>query len=228
MGDLVEVAVGDGAGDVPGIEDRADGGFELLHWVGREVALHPALEECLVLRDECLQVLGGELGVLLDAALLLHGVEHLLEVLALEMKGDGGEHHDEAPVGIVGEALVAGQCNEALKGFVVEAQVEDSLHHAGHGHLGPRAYGNQQRVLRVAKPLPRVLLDVGEGGSDLFHEAAGDALAPEVVDAGFGCNGESRGDGEAEVAHLGQVGALAAQELLHVFVALMEEIDTLL
>ncbi len=149
-------------------------------------------------------------------------------MLALEVKGDGGEHHDEAPVGVVGEALVAGERDDALEGLVVEAQVEDGLHHAGHGHLGPRAHGNQQRVLRVAKPLPRVLLDVGEGGSDLFHEAAGDALAPEVVDAGFGGDGEARGDGEAEVAHLGQVGALAAQEVLHVLVALMEEIDTLL
>ncbi len=49
------------------------------------------------------------------------------------------EHHDQAAIGIVDEALVAKQLDHALGDFIVHAEVEHGVHHAGHGELGARA-----------------------------------------------------------------------------------------
>src|SRR5574340_719047 len=63
-----------------------------------------------------------------------------------------GEHHDEAAVGVVDEAGIVRQLDESLSRRVVEAEVEDSVHHAGHGHLGAGAHRDEPGGLRVAKP----------------------------------------------------------------------------
>ena len=48
-----------------------------------------------------------------------------------------------------------------------------------------------------------------------------------VLGAGLGGDGKASGDGHAKIGHLGQIGALAAQKLPHVFVAFGKEIDKL-
>ena len=46
-----------------------------------------------------------------------------------------------------------------------------------------------------------------------------------VLGAGLGGDGEALGHRQADVGHLGQVGALAAQQLAHVGVAFAEQVD---
>jgi hypothetical protein len=43
--------------------------------------------------------------------------------------------------------------------------------------------------------------------------------------AGLSGDGEALGDGHADVGHLGQIGALAAQQIAHVGVALGKEVQ---
>src|SRR5262249_35638385 len=58
-------------------------------------------------------------------------------------------------------------------------------------------------------------------------EARGHAALGEVMTAGLGADDEARWYGQAKVGHLGEVGTLAAEEVLHVLVALGEVIDKL-
>ena len=132
----------------PAAEDGLDGKAQLQLGVLREggAAIDGDLgvslgvdvdgEDLLEGLGEVLQVLGGELGVELDALLGLLLVDGVLEEVTVDAHDDVGEHLDEAAVGVPGKALVAGLLDEAVDGDVVEAEVEDGIHHAGHGERG--------------------------------------------------------------------------------------------
>src|SRR5579875_1158668 len=62
---------------------------------------------------------------------------------------------------------------------------------------------------------------------DLPAEPLGGGAVPEVVTAGVGGDGETGRHRQPQVGHLGQVGALAAQQVLKVLVSLGEVVDEL-
>ena len=67
---------------------------------------------------------------------------------------DFAEQLDEAAIGVIGEALVAGLLDQPVQGGFVEAQIEDGVHHARHRHGRTRAHRNQQRIVAPPKLLP--------------------------------------------------------------------------
>ena len=227
VGDLVLLAVEDGAVRVPGAEDGLLGETQLEQRVVREghLAVNDDLgvllgvdvvdEDLLEGGDEVLEVVGVELGVELHALLGLLGGDGVLEELAGDAHDDVGEHLDETTVGVVGEARVVRLLGEALDGVVVEAEVEDGVHHAGHGERRAGADGDEQRVLGVAELLAHALLEVLAVLVDLVENALRPHVARAGVrDAGLAGDRESGRDREADVGHLGKVGALAARDPL--------------
>ena len=82
-------------------------------------------------------------------------------------------HGDEAAVAVVGEAFVAGLARDRLGGFVVEAEVEDRVHHARHRGAAAGAHGDEQRVFRIAELAADGGADVGERGFDLGLQVGG-------------------------------------------------------
>jgi len=136
IGDVVHPAVGVGAGVVPGAENRLDGFHHLGLGVVREIMVHIGLVERLELRDHFLHVFGGKVDVLLDGAFLFHLVDDDLELFFGQAHHDVGKHLDETAEGVVDKALktFVGVCgNQACRDGVVHAEVEDGIHHAGHG-----------------------------------------------------------------------------------------------
>ncbi len=107
---------------------------------------------------EILEVVGGEVGVELGADFVPLLPQLFLEHLRVDAHDHVAEHGDEAAVGVVGEALVAGALGQPVDGLVVEAQVEDGVHHARHGEHGAGADGEEQRVLGIAQGLAGELL----------------------------------------------------------------------
>ena len=153
VGDLLAVAVVVGALAEPGSEDGLDGQVQLLVRILGELAADRVLDDLLVGGDELLEVVDVEVRVLGALAVLLLGrVQRLVEavvgdlgaVLALDhvrrdVHDDPAEHRDEAAVRIPAEALIAADSDEALERGLVEAEVEDRVHHARHRELGSRA-----------------------------------------------------------------------------------------
>ncbi len=233
VGDVVHAAVGDGAVVAPAAEDGADGAPELGARVVGEVLARALLDRRLELRDEVLEVVGDELGVVSDTLGLLHRLEALLEdvalvvVLGLAAEDDVAVHADEAPVAVVGETRVAGGADHALDGLVVEAQVEDRVHHPRHGGTGAGAHAEQQRVGGVAERLARVSLQGLERVLDLGVDALRVVAVRGVVVAHLGGDGEARRHRQPDGRHLGEVRPLAPEELPHGLVALAEAIDVL-
>ena len=138
--------------------------------------------------------------------------------MLFDVEDDVAEHLDEAAVGVVGEARILGAGGQGLDALIVEAEVEDGIHHAGHGELGAGADGDEQRIVSGAELLSLQRFELREGGVHFLVHAGAD-LAAHVLAAGFGLDGESRGNGETCVGHLGKTGALAAEGILHLAIA---------
>jgi hypothetical protein len=132
---------------------------------------------------------------------------------------------------IPGEAFIAGGFAVAVDHLFGEADVEDGVHHAGHGDGSAGAAGDEEWVFGIAEFFAGFGFEFGEVFFDLGDEAIGELFTGLVVfAAGFGGDGETGGDGEAHVTHFSEVGAFATEEhfvLGRTFGSLSEEVDHL-
>ena len=223
-GTLVHPAAKDGLDSKAQLELRivredglAVGDLELGVQGGLDVVGEDALESL----DELLQVLGRKLGIDADAGDQTRLGQGVLEQIGIDAHDDVGKHLDKATVAVPGKARVLRLRDEALDGIVVEAQVEDRVHHAGHGKRSTRANRHEQRIVGVTEFLAAAGLEVGLGGNDLIECALGpDVTGTGVLDTSLAGNGKATGDRQADAAHLGKVCAFAAKHEVHGFVAL--------
>ena len=228
VGDVVHGAVDIRARVVPGAEDRLDRLHQLDLGVLRELLTLLLQIVGLELAHQALHIVCIQLAVELDAALFLHLVNDDLKVALGQLHHHVGEHLDEPAVGVIDKTGVVGQLDQALGHRVVDAQVEDGIHHAGHGGAGAGTDGDQQRVGGIAELLAILLFQDGQILQDLLLNLVADFAAVLIIlGAGLGRDGEALGHRHAGVGHLGQVGALTAEQLAHVAVALAEQVDIL-
>ena len=167
VGDALAAAVDAGTLGVPGAEDGLDAHVHLGARILGEVLAGLFLDDALEGVDEALEVLGGQLGVALHAALGLEVVEGVGEEVAVDVEDGLAEHLDEAAVGVPREALVTANGCEAENGLIVEADVQDGFHHAGHGELCAASHGDQERVGGVAEVAAHLILDAAQSAGDL-------------------------------------------------------------
>ncbi|CCX36754.1 uncharacterized protein BN452_00773 [Clostridium sp. CAG:1013] len=228
IGDLVHAAIHIGAGVVPRTEHSLHSAHELLFGIGGEVGADLLLVLSLELLGQLLQVVGGQLGILGDAAAFLHLIDELLKVLLANFHNHVGVHLDESPIAVIGPASIAGLLGHNLHDFLVEAQVQDGVHHAGHGSAGAGTHGDQQGVLLIAKLLAGDFFHLAHILHDLGLDLVIDLASVLVIlGAGFRADGEALGNGKAELGHFRKVRAFAAKKLTHGPVAFAEQIDIL-
>ena len=229
VGDVVVAAVHVGAGVVPGTEHGLDGAHQLLLGIGGELLADLGLVLGLELHGQLLQVSGVQLHVLRHALLGLHGVDQLLEILLADLHDHVRVHLDKAAVAVPGPAGVVGLLGDDIHHVLVQAQVQDGIHHTGHGSAGAGADGDQQGILVIAELLAGDLLHLLDILHDLGHDLGVDLAAILIIlGAGFGGDGEALGNGQADVGHLSQVRALTAQQLAHLRVAFGKQVTILL
>ncbi len=211
---------------VPRLEDAADGARQLVARVLRERAARLLLVDRLEHSDESAQVVGVEIRVLLHAFRLLHVGQALLEAVRVDAVDHLAVHLHEAAVRVEGEAVVAGLLREPLGRNVAEAEVEDRVHHPRHRDRRTGTYGDEQRIARVAEALAGTLLEPGDVLCDLVLEPVGETLTLRHVGAaGVGRDREAGRDRNADLGHLGEPGALAAQQLPAGAGAVVEVVD---
>ena len=219
--EVVELAVFDGAGVHPRAEHGADRAPQLLVRILREGLSQLLLDDALVAPDQALPIVGLQVGVEGVALAVLVGVESLLEMMVLDAEHHVRIHGDEAPVAVIGEARVARRLRQRLDGRVVEAEIEHRVHHARHGGARARAHRHEQRVLRIAEAAAGEPAHIGESRLDLaFQLRRIGAVMRVVIGADLGRDREAGRHGQAEIGHLGEVGALAAEEVAHARLAL--------
>src|SRR6185503_1203683 len=213
----------------PRPEDGADGAQQLLPGRGREVLAGALLDQRLEADHEFLQIVDGQLGVfdVLLVALVLEafddGLERLVILIGplLYTQHDIPIHLDEAAIAVPREARVIGLRRQRLDRLIVESQIEDRVHHAGHRIAGAGAHRYEQRILEIAERLLRLLLDGGDARLHLSLQRRG--IAPFVrviVNAYFGRDRETGRNRQTNTAHLGEIGTLATEQRLHRAIAI--------
>ena len=220
------------SGVVPGTENCFDSGLELNNGIGGEVLAQLVLVLSLELLCQELEVSSGKIEVVGNALFFLHLVDELLKVLLANFHNDVGEHLDEAAVGVVNETLERGigvACDHGSDDFVVQTEVKDGVHHAGHGCTCTGADRDQQRIVEVAELLAVDFFHLADELHDLSHDVVIDLAAIFVVlGASFGGDGETLGNGQTDLAHLCQVCALTAEKVTHGGIAFGEHVNELL
>ncbi len=225
VGDAVRPPVHVRARVLPRLEHGDHCAAQLLARVLRELVRRLLQIDLLERLDELREIVGGEIDVLLHAALALEIAERLLEAMSVDAVDDLAVHLDEPPVRVACEACVSGRAREALDRDVVETEVEDRVHHPRHRDRGARAYGDEQRVAVVAEALPGLLLESRDVLRDLLVEPVGQAALAHVRPAGVGRDREPGGNRHAELRHLRQADPLAAEQLAAAFRGLVECVD---
>ena len=221
--DVVQLPVHRGAFVVPRAEHGADGAPQLLTGIVGEVGARTRLDLRLELGDQRLEVSGSEIHVLGDSQAGFLTLQQRFEgIVILVVRRTHAHDHvavhlHETPVAVVGEALVTRLRDQALDGHVVQAEIQNGIHHAGHGGPGTGPDGHEQGVLRVAETGVHDGLDLRHRLPDLLVQVRRiPAIVIVVVGAYLRGYGKARGHGNPQVAHLGQVGPFAPQKRPHV------------
>ena len=179
---------------------------------------------------QLLQRVDVELGVVLDPALRLGRLDRVLETLARDPARDVAEHLHEAPVGVPGEALVFGGRGQPEHGLVAEPEVQHRVEHPRHRFPRAGADRNQQRILASPSRLPECSSSRASASATCSDMPVGLlAAGAHVLHAGLGGDREAGRHAIAaqHAGHLGDVRALAAQQLPHLPGAIGEVVDPL-
>ena len=215
VGDALTATVDACALGVPGAENGLDGHVHLGARILREFFTGLLVDDGLEDIDQVLEVLSVELGIALNAAFLLHVVQRVREEVSVDVQNGLAEHLDEATVGVPRETLVAGNFGQAVDGFVIQADVEDGFHHAGHGELCARADGDQERILGIAQLAAHFFFDLAKGDGHFSIETLGGSAVVQVDAACFGGDRKTGRNGQTELRHFRQVRTLASEQVLH-------------
>ena len=132
-GDFELPAVVDSPLSHPGLENGFNGQLQLNHWILRERSIGYLFHEIKVLLADILECLHVEVRIINRSCLLFDPVQNLIKALFVDSQGDLSKKLDEPAVGIIGKPGISCIPNESLEGRVIQTQVEDRVHHSGHG-----------------------------------------------------------------------------------------------
>ena len=221
VGDLFHFAIVVGLGVPPAIEDGVAREFQLFQRILREWLLSCLDNDLLVFGNDGLQIGGGKVGVELGLAFGLLGIEGMVEQFHVDFERHLAEHLNEAAVAIVGETGVACLSGETFYGLVIHTEVEDSVHHAGHGELGAGPHAEQQRVVGIAQLLAHHGFELAQRGDTLVVDLGRDFTAIfEENGADFSRNGEPWGHRHLVAAHLREARAFATEDFFHLSISI--------
>ena len=161
-----------------------------------------------------------DLRVVLHAERILHLAQARFQVFLGQADDDARIHLHEAAIGVPREAVVLGGLRQAFDGLRVQPEVEDRLHHAGHGARRTGAHADQQRIVGVAELLLGEFFEVRQVLGHFRAQLLGILSSVlEVVVAGFRGDGESGRNGQPNLGHFSKAGALSAENFPHVALA---------
>ena len=209
-----------GALVLPGAKHGVARHHQLFTRILRKVALGVLLHDLLIFDDHFLQRFGVEIGVELGLLLFLLRVEHFVERRFLDVEHHIAEHLDQPAVRIGREPRIVAALGQRFHALVVQAKIENRVHHPRHGKLRARTHAHQQRILAGAELLALQRFQLRQRLVHLPIDVFGRQTAAHVLAASLGLNGESRRHRQAGIGHLGQARAFAAEHVFHLAVAI--------
>ena len=210
IGDLIDVSVVDGAVGIPGAENGHHGEDQLFFGFLGEFIAGAFFVDAFEGDDEFFQRFGGELMVVLYAFGFFQRGQGVFKERGIHTHGHIAEHLDETAVAVHGEAAVAGGGGHAFDGIVIEAEIQNGVHHPGHGNFRAGTDGNKKRIFSVAQFFADFFFHDFEVFLQFFFKAGGKLFVLNIIFiAGFGGNGQTGRYGKADVGHFRKVRAFA-------------------
>ena len=203
--DSAELPVGLRARAVPRAEDGVDALLDLRARLLRELAAALLADE----REQRLRALAG--GVARRQPGRRRVEQGLLDDAGRDPPDGGRERVEQALVRPPRELVVARVACEALDHLVVEPDVEDGVHHAGHRDRRARSHRDEQRRVGVAEPALERVLEAAQLALGVGEDGLGEPAVAQVAAADVGAEDEARRHGEPEADHLDEARALAAE-----------------
>jgi len=77
----------------------------------------------------------------------------MLELALVDFENYVAKHLDQASVGVVCKARVVGALRQRLHAVIVQAEIQDGIHHAGHGKFGARTHTDEQWIVTATQTL---------------------------------------------------------------------------
>ena len=226
--DVVQLAVQDRTLVHPTAEYGADGAPELFPRIGRELFAGILQDGGLETFYQFFQVVGRQFGIVLYFLFLLDRIDDLFEridvlfALRFHVHHHVAVHLYETAVRVPCETRVAGLLGDAFDGFVVQAEVQDRVHHTRHRSARARTYRQQKRIRAAAKLHAHVLLDLFHGGFDfgLDHLDHFFLTVLIVLGADLGGDGKSRRNRNTDQVHFREVSSFSSEQFSHLSVTL--------
>src|SRR5690606_2247525 len=138
------------------------------------------------------------------------------------------EHLDEPSVAVISESFVVCELCEPCDDLVIEAQVQDVIHHAWHRSPGSGSYRYEKRIRRIPEFLFNDLFHFGQGFIDLVLDLLRDHLSVVII-SGTGFRGHCKPSWhrKSEGCHFRKVCAFSSEKLPHRGIAFTEQINVL-
>ena len=211
----------------PASENGADSSPNLFHRFFREVFASLSFNSGFEFGNQFFKSFSRQVAVLFNAVLSLFGNQNLFERVdfglagRLHFENDVAEHLDETTIAVPGVAFRTGFFSQNADGLVVQTNVQNGIHHTGHGFTSAGTAGNQQRqVFGVAELLAHRGFNALHCSFNFSLEAFRIGLAVVVeVRADFRGNGKTSWNRQIVRCHFSKVRAFSAEQFAHVFVA---------
>ena len=207
------------------MKDRLDGFSKLTTCIGRQGAWLLSLNDCLEHPGGGFKVGARELRVVVHSTFHTKVGQDLLKLSCFHSENDVGIHLDKASVGIPSKVRVTGPASQMLDDVVIDAEIEDGVHHSRHRNGGPRSNGKKERCLTIPKPSARRRLQTTDRFIDLVPEIGRHITGFYDRTANVGRNREALWHRQTELSHLGESGAFAAEEVAVVTVRMREVVE---
>ena len=123
----------------------------------------------------------------------------------LHVHDDIAIHLNEPTITVPGEPLILGGLCQGPHSFIIQAKIQNRVHHAGHRIAGAGADRDEQRHGRFGTKLrAHDFFNARDGGFDLRIEGFRIGfLFAVIVGADFRCNSKTRRHRKTDAAHLG-------------------------
>ena len=219
-GDLLHPPIGHRFLAHPRFKHRANRAPQLFFGVLRKSLSRILLKVFLVLAHQLAPTLGRNLRIVFHSQAILHRPQARFEVFLGQPDHHARIHLHESPVRIIGKAPVLRRPRQALHRLIVQSQIQDRFHHPGHRPRRARAHAHQQRILRIPQFLAGQFLQALQIFLHFLLQLLR-IFAPvlEIVIAGLRRDREPGRDRQADAGHLRQARAFAAEQVLHVALA---------
>ncbi len=129
---LINPPVDNGPVVVPGVKNRLHSHFQLFKWLLREGFFNFFIYDFFICFHQTCQLLSIQFGVQLDAGPFFQLAERSLKVMMGNSQNHIAKHLDKAAVTVKGKPAVARNFSKGFNSGVVEAKIEDGVHHPGH------------------------------------------------------------------------------------------------